>query len=462
MCYNQITDAKPTDIKGRNMGKIKSIHRITAAVLAAALTMLNGITAFSNTGSDYDSQIAQREAEIEQMRRENDRRQAEIDGYSGDISENEEMIALISQQIDDVKSELLLKKQLIDAKQAAADLKSEEISELEAEIEEKDRQIQDKQAEIAELNADNSENLKRFAKLSRALYINNTSDVIPLLNGSDDWYSFFVYNDVIRNISKQNTEFMQSLTDSINAQQDMISDLGSEIEQLESDKQALEDSRTQLESEMTALEQEKAELEQYAQEKYNALYKLSAENESLLNRVASLEDAINSTDDLIEKANREIEELIRNSQSDDPDQPVYSSDGFRWPLNSGYQYISTYFGPDVLLGKTRNHYGIDVGNAGIGGANVYAAQSGTVITAYSDGSYHGGYGNYVLIDHGGGISTLYAHCSSTTVYAGQTVSKGDVIGYVGSTGLSTGNHLHFEVRVNGVAVDPFGYTYEYV
>lgn len=444
------------------MGNKKSIHRVMAAILSAALTIANGLTVSSNANSDYDSQIAQREAEIEQMRKDNDKRQAEIDSYSGDISENKEMISLISQQIDDVKSELLSKKQLIDVKQAAIDQKAEEISNLVTLIEIKEGQIQDKQIEIDELNAENAENLKRFAKLARALYMNDTSDVIPLLNGSDDWYNFFVYNDVIRNISKQNTEFMQSLSDSIKAQENMISDLDTEIAGLESDKQELEDSKSRLESEKAALEDEKSDLESYSQEKYNDLYKVSSENDSLLNRVASLEYTMNATDELIEEANREIEELIKKSQSQNPDQPVYSTDGFRWPLSSSYQYITTYFGPDVVNNKSRTHYGIDVGNAGIGGANIYAAQSGTVITAFSDGGYHGGYGNYVLIDHGGGISTLYAHCKSTIVYAGQEVSKGDVIGYVGTTGYSTGNHLHFEVRVDGVAVNPFGYNYEYV
>ena len=84
-----------------------------AAILSAALTIANGLTVSSNANSDYDSQIAQREAEIEQMRKDNDKRQAEIDSYSGDISENNEMISLISQQIDDVKSELLSKSSLL-------------------------------------------------------------------------------------------------------------------------------------------------------------------------------------------------------------------------------------------------------------------------------------------------------------------------------------------------------------
>ena len=84
---------------------------------------------------------------------------------------------------------------------------------------------------------------------------------------------------------------------------------------------------------------------------------------------------------------------------------------------------------------------------------ISAAESGKVITA----SYHWSYGNYIVIDHGNGLSTLYAHCSSLAVGAGQSVSKGQTIGYIGSTGNSTGPHLHFEVRVNGSRTNPLNY-----
>ncbi|MCL2108901.1 MAG: M23 family metallopeptidase [Oscillospiraceae bacterium] len=102
------------------------------------------------------------------------------------------------------------------------------------------------------------------------------------------------------------------------------------------------------------------------------------------------------------------------------------------------------------------HHGIDVGNSGINGANIYAVQSGTVIIA----TWSGGYGNYIVIDHGGGVSTLYAHMQTGSMRfsAGDTVVQGDVIGLVGSTGWSTGPHLHFEVRENGSAVNPWGYV----
>lgn len=102
-----------------------------------------------------------------------------------------------------------------------------------------------------------------------------------------------------------------------------------------------------------------------------------------------------------------------------------------------------------------SHKGIDIG--GSKGAAIKAAASGTVVL--SQYGYNGGYGNYVIISHGNGVQTVYGHCTSLTVNVGQTVSQGDVVATVGSTGRSTGNHLHFEIRVNGVAQNPQNYLY---
>ena len=115
--------------------------------------------------------------------------------------------------------------------------------------------------------------------------------------------------------------------------------------------------------------------------------------------------------------------------------------------------VVSAFGPRLhpILGYTRMHTGIDID--GPRGADIFAAASGTVILA---GSY-GGYGNAVIIDHGGGMATLYAHQSSIVVSKGQKVLIADLVGHVGSTGLSTGPHLHFEVRLSGNPVDPASY-----
>ena len=235
---------------------------------------------------------------------------------------------------------------------------------------------------------------------------------------------------------------------------------GSDITQLNSDKDDLTEKKESLETELTDLQSKKADVQQVVDQRTSELNSLASDNQDLQAQVSNIRGMIDASSEQVEEINAAITELIRQKQSQNNDAPVYSSDGFRWPLDSNLRMITTYFGYDSWRGG--NHYGIDVGNAGIGGKNIYAAQSGTVITAYGDGGYHGGAGNYIIIDHGGGLSTVYMHCSAVAVYEGQTVNKGDVIGYVGSTGWSTGNHLHFETRVNGVSVDPFSYSYEYV
>ena len=123
-----------------------------------------------------------------------------------------------------------------------------------------------------------------------------------------------------------------------------------------------------------------------------------------------------------------------------------STGNFTWPV-PGFTNIS--------CGYSSGHKAIDISGGGrtIYGTPIVAADSGKVVTA----TYHYSYGNYVMIDHGGGYSTLYAHASSLAVSAGQTVTKGQTIAYVGSTGNSTGPHLHFEVRVNGNRQNPFNW-----
>lgn len=136
----------------------------------------------------------------------------------------------------------------------------------------------------------------------------------------------------------------------------------------------------------------------------------------------------------------------------DPDPPPSqpSTSAMLWPSN-GPKTSDYGWRTHPIFGTRRFHAGIDIG-AGYGAA-IYAARDGVVHTS----GVMSGYGNTVVIDHGGGTATLYAHQSSLSVSAGQSVSRGDVIGYVGSTGYSTGPHLHFEVRVNGSPTDPMAY-----
>lgn len=418
------------------------------------------ISSASAQTKDYDQEIAQLEQKAEQIKKDNEKREQQIGSLSSSVDENNAQMGLLREQIEGINDEITTYGQLITTQQQKIGEKENEIYLIEQSIEDKQAEIEQKQSDIADLEVQNRENLKKFAKLIRALYMNNTSDTLPILEGSDDWYNFFTYVDVVQNISEQNMDFMNSLLDDIHEQQQLIKGLEDDIKQLNAEKADLLDKKTALEGELSDLEDKKAEVQQIADSRTSDLYDLSSDNEDLKSQMSQIRSEINASNEDVEAINAAIKELIRAKQAENSGGTVYSSDGFRWPLDSNLQYITTYFGYDAWRGG--NHYGIDVGNAGIGGKNIYAAQGGTVITAYGDGGRHGGFGNYIIIDHGGELSTVYAHCSAVTVSVGQTVNKGDVIGYVGSTGWSTGNHLHFETRVNGTAVDPFSYSYEFV
>lgn len=160
----------------------------------------------------------------------------------------------------------------------------------------------------------------------------------------------------------------------------------------------------------------------------------------------------------VDYTNKMLEELILNAKEEYADADVYDINDMRWPLDSEHQNITSYFGYDVWKGGT--HYGIDISDIDIGHANIYAAQGGIVIGAVSDSSWSNGLGNHIVIYHGNGFATIYAHCTDVFVSVGEQVGRGDTIATVGTTGWSTGNHLHFEVSENGVAVNPFNYPYD--
>ncbi len=450
-------------ISGRAAIKLCAVF--AAAVVAVTLTADSAVPVKAS-GSDS---IEDLQEQIKQIQKENQDREQKINDLEGNIQDNEYAMDLVSEQIDGVTSEIAKTSELVAAKIEAIEEKQREIKVVEGNIADKELEIEKKKGEIADLQEQNRQNLKNFAKLARALYINDSSGTIPILNGSNDWYDFFMYSDVVKNIGGQNLEFMKRLMDSIKEQEELIEELNRDIDKLEADKADLAQKQAKLEAEKKDLEDEKAGLEADAAEKQNYLYGLSIDNEDMQNRIDGLYIDMEAGNAALEELNAQIEELIRQAQANDSEHIEYG-DGFRWPLDSRYQSITTYFGYDSW--RNGNHKGIDISGGGISGSNIYAAQSGTVISVvnYCGHNYGkswscgcgGGYGNYVIVNHGGNLATLYAHAEDIIVSEGQHVEIGDILGYVGSTGWSTGAHLHFEVRVNGSYVDPFNYDYQKV
>ena len=442
------------------MGKI----RIGACALCAVLS----VAMFSGSlSANANDSIADKQQQVNDIRKANEKRKQEIDALGDDISDNEEAMELIGEQIDGYLAEIAAYGELVTEKQTAVEQKKAEIEQVENNIAYKENEIELKKSQIAELQAQNDLNLEQFGKLARYMYMNNMSTQLPVLNGSDDWYDYFVYSDVVNNITEQTSDFMDYIMSSIKRQEELIAEFNSEIQVLEAEKAELEKEKVDLEQEEADLESTMADLERNTDQKRGEINSLVEKNDAFKDKIAGLKISIAEAEAQMEELNAEIEKLIREAQANrDPDMPDYSGESLIWPLDPQHNRITTYFGYDPWRGG--NHGGIDVWDSWIHGATVYAAQSGYITTTSFTCTHNepkngwtcgcgGNFGNYIIIDHGGNLATLYGHLQAIYVSPGQFVKQGDAIGEVGSTGWSTDYHLHFETREYGVRVDPRNY-----
>jgi murein DD-endopeptidase MepM/ murein hydrolase activator NlpD len=218
-------------------------------------------------------------------------------------------------------------------------------------------------------------------------------------------------------------------------------------QQLDAQRDAVAQQKQQADAARAAAADEKAQLDALAAQQASAR---AASDNALQVENAALSTAIAQHDQAEDALAQESARIAASAQTAG-DGPTQGDGTCIWPVSGP---ISSGFGyrTDPVTGATAYHAGLDISVAC--GTPIKAAGTGTVLTA---GWNNGGYGNMTLLSHGNGMSTLYGHQSSIIVSAGQAVSQGQVIGYVGSTGKSTGCHLHFEVRVNGNPVDPRGY-----
>ncbi|MBE7048808.1 MAG: hypothetical protein E7393_05510 [Ruminococcaceae bacterium] len=312
-----------------------------------------------------------------------------------------------------------------------ADAINAELAEIDRIINEAEEKIAEKEAEIAEFEKKIAENEEAFCARLRAMDESNTSDYIDLLLNSQSISDFVSRMETVREI----TEHDQGI-----------------INEMITLKQGVEDSR----NELVAHRNEQQEARGLVQTKQNELNAKIAEKQSY---IKSLEKDIEKYDSLYQAAAAQEESLKRSIASSSSkgtvsngQRIVYSGGVFCWPAPS-YTYVSSEFGYRIhpVYGTRKYHSGMDL--AAPGGSPILAAANGTVKFA----GWNGGYGYCVIIDHGGGIQTLYGHSSKLLVSAGQSVTRGQKIALVGTTGTSTGNHLHFEVLNNGVATDPRPY-----
>lgn len=457
---------------GKN--KLKAMALVLCAVITAgSLTCVNYgkpvIKTEAKTISDIEAEKAENQAEIDAL-------QEQLDSLKDDVAEQEAYQEQLQEKID-LQNENIDKVNTI-------------INDLNNKIEEKENKIDQLEKDIAQKQVDIDEGLELFKARLRAMYISGNDSLASALVGATDFYDMLSKIEFISQVAKHDDELIDSLKTQLEQFEEAQAQLDLEKAELAADLQTQEDNKKELNAAIEQLQADYAESDDYIKRKEADMASRQRDIDSLEADNAAMDAEMEEIEAEIERqrqaaeAQRQAEEAAAAEEDDDDD--YYSDDSYdsgssgssvpdtsadenyggslSWPV-PGFYGISSGYG--YRWGSL--HAGIDIAGGGISGAAVTAADSGTVTLVKTgcthnygkDGSCgcNGGYGNYIVIDHGNGISTLYGHCADVYVSVGQSVSRGEAIGSVGSTGWSTGFHLHFEVRVGGSTVDPTSYLY---
>ena len=351
---------------------------------------------------------------------------------ASNTSSKEELDRKIEQAESDLKQGKEQQNQLVSQIQEA----SSRIEELQNEIMEKDYQISEKQKEIDKTESELEQKKLEIGQQNqsmnirlRIMYKRGDIGMLEVLTGATDISELISNIEMVQKIYESDISLLKELKSQYELIAEQIKDLKKLREQLEAEKAGKKENEEKLAGRMTELEQLEHQVEK--------------DNEALEAQL----DALNRESERITEEIRR-QQLAASTSSDSE----YSGGAMLWPVPD-YSRISSKYGYRFhpILHVNKMHTGLDISAAS--GAEILASSDGTVILS----SVKGGYGNCVMIDHGGGIVTLYGHCSKLLVSAGQHVARGQNVALVGSTGLSTGPHCHFEVRVNGSTTDPLNY-----
>lgn len=478
--------------------KKQNVKRLAAAVLAL-------VCAIGTAGRPSQQKQLTAEAatiaELEAQKEENNKKikeyELQLAQYSEEQKQEEAYQAALTEKIGALESNL----QILDT----------ELNTIKANLAQLDVEIADMELTIERQKQDIDEGLEVFKLRLRAMYVNGNDSLASALVGATDFYDLLSKYELISCVARHDDELVNGLKDELASYDQNLATLEIQKESEEQTRQELEVKQGEMKDSMGELQsayaESEAERQRLAQEQVNASQSIEdleeknrladeAEKEILEQirraeeearkraaekkaaeeaaRKAAEEAAKKAAEEAAKKAEEDAQKPDSGSQNNTPAAPIpepeptpteapeqdYSDASFGWPC-PGHYYISSPYG--TRWGTL--HKGIDI--AQNQGAAVVASKSGTVIRAVNTCTHNygkssnccgNGYGNHVIIMHDDGTySTLYGHMESVTVSVGNYVSKGTTIGYVGSTGWSTGYHLHFEVRKNGTPVDPSDY-----
>ena len=420
------THAKPAPGHSRAMRAASLFLAAACLLLSVSVYPATAATSMSSLQNKLDKlsqSIVQHKKELSNAKKKEQAAKALESELKEKVTVVQSQISVLKGQIAEVQNSIGLKEQ---------------------EIAVKEQQITEKEAEIADQWGDFKQHMAAMQEL-------RDGGSVAMLSAVNDLYELLTFNEVMQDISVKDTEIMDNMK---------TAKAG-----LEADKTALESDRAELVSQKADLQSQKKELDsqnsqmQSKQSELNSSISAARMSAADAKKAQAAAQAAIESDELnYEAVKSQIQKLIAQAASS---QPQLSFTGFICPLKS-YSRISSEYGwrKNPVSGVNKLHAGIDL--AAGGGTPIYAAASGYVQVA---GWSSGGYGNYVIIYHGkmsdgNTYSTLYGHMRSVATSAGKYVKQGELIGYVGSTGNSTGNHLHLEVWKGGSkanAVNPRGY-----
>ncbi len=378
---------------------MKLRKRILSACLAAAMLVTALLPAGAVTQSDIQAIRDRLDAAVAQKEEAEER----LAAIQGDMAQAEEQAGLIQTQV------LLCEQQVNAGRELLAQL---------------DGRIEENQRRVSELEAQEAAQLEEFYRQVRWLEETGEASFLSVLFEANSFADLLDYALLVTDVM----EYSDRIVERLQATQE-------ELNSAREDLQASRDQQAQVQSE---LEASLAELRDKKAQAEALLAQLAASENEYVQRAAQLAaDEAEMERELKEAEAKWAQQIAAGGASGD----------WYWPV-PGYYGITSYFGGRYLNGRWDNHTGTDIGVPQ--GVEIHAAQSGVVTLS----RYNSSYGNYCIISHGNGRATLYAHQSQLPlVKAGDTVEKGQVIGYVGNTGNSFGAHLHFELRVNGVRDD---------
>jgi murein DD-endopeptidase MepM/ murein hydrolase activator NlpD len=350
----------------------------------------------------------------------------------------------IKSDLEDVKSKIKsleteksnLQSYISKLDQQANELASQ-IKQLDAEIEAKKEEIAQAQEELEEAQQTADKQYEDMKIRIQYLYENGTPSYLELLLTSESMGDFLNKSSYAAQVSQYD--------------RDMLNQYIAQKEAIAEAKAALEEEEEELNLMAEAAEEQKKTVESLIQTKTAQIQSYQSEIDSQNQDAAEYQADLEKQEKLLNQIEEQIAAAaLANASADDGDG---GASGFIWPCPSSKR-ITSSFGPrsQPVAGASTNHKGIDIGASY--GAAIVASAGGRVTTA----TYSSSAGNYIVISHGNGISTVYMHCSALYVSAGDVVTQGQKIAAVGSTGFSTGNHLHFGVIKNGTYVNPLNYV----